>query len=310
MATTIIFASLSFFGIWKLYLVFVNEFPDLKKELAISFLFIPSVFFWGSGLLKDTFTLSALGYIVWSLYNFFILKKDILKSVFALILATFVILSIKPYILVGLLPAIIVWLIKIMMNKIRGAVLKAAAVPILILFGVGFGYLFMLMLGEALQEYKLDSILDKAVVNQRDLKSDYHKGNAFDIGEFDASVGSVLSKFPIATFSAIYRPMIIETNNLVMFISGIENLLILIFTIRILIKVKVFGLFRYVFKNELLAFSFVFAILFAFSVGLSTSNFGSLVRYKIPCIPFFVASLYIISHLKEKNEMENLTNTN
>lgn len=310
LATTIIFASLSFFGIWKLYLVFVNEFPSLKKELAISFLFIPSVFFWGSGLLKDTFTLSALGYIVWSLYNFLVLKKDLLKSVIALILSSIVILSIKPYILVGLLPAIIIWLIIIMMKKIKGAVLKTAAVPLLVIFGFGFGYLFMIMLGEALQEYKLDSILDKAVVNQRDLKSDYHKGNAFDIGEFDASVGSVLSKFPIATFSAIFRPLIIETNNLVMFISGIENLFVLIFTLRVLIKVKFLGIFRYVFKHELLAFSFMFAILFAFSVGLSTSNFGSLVRYKIPCIPFFVASLYIITYLKEKSEKESLDISN
>jgi hypothetical protein len=309
LATTIIFATLSFFGIWKLYLVFVNEFPNLQKELAISFLFIPSVFFWGSGLLKDTFTLSALGYIVWCLYNFLVLKKDILKSIIIIVLATIVILSIKPYILVGLLPAIIVWLIKRGMSRIKGAVLKAAAVPLLIICGFGIGYLFMVALGESLHEYKLDSILDKAVVNQRDLKSDYHKGNAFDIGEFDASVGSVLSKLPIAIFSAIFRPMIIETNNLVMFISGIENLLILIFTIRVLIRVKVFGLFRYIFKNELLAFSFVFAILFAFSVGLSTSNFGSLVRYKIPCIPFFVASLYIIYHLKVESEKEDYSSS-
>jgi hypothetical protein len=34
-------------------------------------------------------------------------------------------------------------------------------------------------------------------------------------------------------------------------------------------------------------------LFFAFAVGLSTSNFGSLVRYKIPAIPFFVASLMI-----------------
>lgn len=304
LATTILCATLSFFGVWKLYLVFVNEFPDLKKELAIAFLFIPSVFFWGSGLLKDTFTISALGYIVWCLYNFIKLKKDLLKSFIILILATIVILSIKPYILVGLLPAVIIWLIKVNLNKIRGAMLRTAAVPLLVIFGLGLGYLFMLSLGEALAEYKLDSILDKAVVNQRDLKSDYHKGNAFDIGEFEPTASGILSKFPIATFSAIYRPLIIESNNTVMFMSGIENLLILIFSIRVLMKVKFFGIFRFVFKNELLTFSFFFSILFAYSVGLSTSNFGSLVRYKIPCMPFFVASLYIINYLKEKENAE------
>ena len=45
----------------------------------------------------------------------------------------------------------------------------------------------------------------------------------------------------------------------------------------------------------LLLFSFVFAIFFAFGVGLSTSNFGALVRYKIPCIPFYLSSLWLVS---------------
>ena len=66
-----------------------------------------------------------------------------------------------------------------------------------------------------------------------------------------------------------------------------------------------------IFQNHLLTFSFFFSILFAYSVGLTTSNFGALVRYKIPCIPFFIATLFIMKHLKKKelekdeNEFEN-----
>jgi hypothetical protein len=37
-----------------------------------------------------------------------------------------------------------------------------------------------------------------------------------------------------------------------------------------------------------------FALLFAVFVGTSTFNFGSLARYKIPCLPFFMAALSII----------------
>jgi hypothetical protein len=43
-------------------------------------------------------------------------------------------------------------------------------------------------------------------------------------------------------------------------------------------------------------FCFSFAIFFAFSVGLTTSNFGSLVRYKIPATPFFMAALFIVRY--------------
>lgn len=300
LVTSVLCASLSFVGIWKLYLVFIDEFPELKKEMAISFLFVPSVFFWGSGLLKDTFTFAALGFFIWGFYFLVIKREKKISALISIALSGFVIISIKPYILVGLMPAIIIWFILRLMKRIRGEMLKTAIVPLMLVLGIGFGYLFMVVLGEALAEYKIDTILEKAVVNQKDLKSDYHKGNAFNIGEFEADPISILKKFPIATFSAIYRPLIVESNNLVMFLSGVENLIILIFSIRILFMLRFVGIFRMIFKNHLLAFSFFFSILFAYSVGLTTSNFGALVRYKIPCIPFFIATLYILQHLRRK----------
>jgi len=305
LTTTIVCAALSFIGVWKLYTVFVSEFPELRKEMAISFLFIPSVFFWGSGLLKDTFTLAALGFFIWGVYNNLISGKNLIRGFITMIISGYVIISIKPYILVGLVPAVIVWIVHRLAGRIKGGIMRTAAVPLLIVFGILFGYAFMVIMGDALQEYKLDTILEKAVVNQKDLKSDYHKGNAFDIGEFDPTVEGITGKFPIATFSAIYRPMIFEVNNVVMLFASIENLIILIFTLRVLIYVRFFRFFKYLAQNHLLFFSFCFSILFAFSVGLSTSNFGSLVRYKIPCIPFFVATLYIVRHLHSKYRENN-----
>ena len=52
----------------------------------------------------------------------------------------------------------------------------------------------------------------------------------------------------------------------------------------------------------MILFSFVFAIFFAFAVGLTTSNFGSLVRYKIPSLPFFLASLYMIRYNRDREK--------
>ena len=50
LGATIMIAWLSFEGIWRLYKVFVYEFPMLTREMAVAVLFIPSVFFWGSGI--------------------------------------------------------------------------------------------------------------------------------------------------------------------------------------------------------------------------------------------------------------------
>ena len=40
----------------------------------------------------------------------------------------------------------------------------------------------------------------------------------------------------------------------------------------------------------------MFSLFLAFAIGISTSNFGSLVRYKIPVMPFYIASLFIINY--------------
>ena len=298
--TTILCSAFSFIGIWKLFRVFAQEFPAIQKEMAISFLFVPSVFFWGSGLLKDTFTFAALGFFISGAYNTLIANKRVFRGLFTMLISGFVIISIKPYILVGLVPSMILWIIVKYIKKIEVATLRSISLPLLLVLGVAFGYAFLQIMGDSLQEYKLDSFLDKAAVNQKDLKSDYHKGNSFDIGEFEPTIQGISSKFFIATFSAIYRPMIFEVNNAVMFLASIENLLILILTFRVLWYIRLFRFFKYIKSHHLLVFAFSFSILFAFFIGLSTSNFGALVRYKIPCMPFYIASLYIIRYLHSK----------
>jgi hypothetical protein len=88
-----------------------------------------------------------------------------------------------------------------------------------------------------------------------------------------------------------------------MFISSIENAFILLFCIYLLIRLKVYRFFGLVSSHPLLLFSFIFSIFFAFSVGVSVSNFGTLVRLKIPCIPFFLSSLVILNYmLRQKDE--------
>ena len=64
---------------------------------------------------------------------------------------------------------------------------------------------------------------------------------------------------------------------------------------------RVVGIFRYLAKNHLLVFALIFSLFFAFSVGISTSNFGSLVRYRIPVLPFYVGSLFILEYYRKQD---------
>lgn len=301
-AATILLAWVSFFGVWKLYRVFADSFPELKYELAIAVFFMPSVFFWGSGILKDTITFSAIGYFVTSFNKIFIQRKSILSNLIIIIVASSIIISIKPYILLGMLPGCLLWIVMGYSEKVSGAMKKALIIPIFFLFIFGFGYLMIFLMQGSLGEYSSDNLVYKAVETQKDLKSDYYLGNSFDIGEYEPTLFGILKKAPIAIFTCIFRPSLFEANNIVMFVSAIENTFIFFITLRMLIRVRVFGFFKYALRNALLTFSLIFTLFFAFSVGFSTSNFGSLVRYKIPIIPFFIASVYIIDYFAKRDK--------
>jgi hypothetical protein len=85
-----------------------------------------------------------------------------------------------------------------------------------------------------------------------------------------------------------------------MLVSAIENTYILLLTLKILLSVSFLKIVNAVRNNPLVVFSLLFSIFFSFSVGLTTANFGSLVRYRIPSFPFYLGALLMIQHLTKK----------
>jgi hypothetical protein len=295
--STLIFALISYNGMWKLYNVFISEFPDLKKEMAYAILFIPSVFFWGSGIMKDTVTMTCVGYYTYSFYQVMIRGNRKYGNIITMLISTYLILMIKPYIVFALLPGSIIWYVNKHTGDMKNVVIKTLLGPFFLIIATIGGYFLLINMGGVLGTYAVDQVLEKAVVTNQDLKADYYGGNSFDIGDFEPTVPSMLAKAPAAINAAIFRPYLWESNNIVMVMSGIECFIFLLLTIRVIIKTRIIGIFTMMSKHHLLTFSLIFSLFFAFSVGISTSNFGSLVRYRIPVLPFFIASLFIIEHL-------------
>ncbi|MBA2613913.1 MAG: hypothetical protein H0U95_18265 [Bacteroidetes bacterium] len=298
-ATTVLLSSFSFIGLWKLYEVFVDHFPNLSRQFAIAIFFIPSVFFWGSGILKDTYTLSAIGFYIYGLYKFQILKQRKLKYLLLILGSIVIFVYIKPYYFFALLPGSLIWIFFQKITKIQNPILRIMIVPILLSTTIILVIGGLQVFGQYLGEYSLDYILLKAVKTQQDLIRVEYGGNSYNIGIFEPTLTGIISKLPAALNMAFFRPYIWDTRNAVMLLSGLENLFMLGFSLYILIKVKFSTLIKSLFSNPLLIFSFLFALFFAFSIGLTTANYGALVRLKIPCIPFYLCSLFILYYLNK-----------
>ena len=295
-ATAILFAAISFSGLWALYHVFFRMFPQLHLQLAIAIFFIPSVFFWGSGILKDTITMGALGWATHSIYYVFIAKRHVLVSSFILLAALFTIYTIKIYILLCFLPAAILWISYLRMASVRNIVFKIFLAPVVLCFAGLGGYYTIVKVAEDNPRYNIENISETArvtaewihFVSQRD------QGSAYTLGDFDYSPAGMARKFPLAVWVTLYRPYLWESHNIVMLLSALESFALLIFTIYVVYAVGLRKSVSNVFSIPILTFCFIFSIIFAFAVGLTTYNFGTLVRYKIPLYPYFVTGLFIL----------------
>ncbi len=294
---------ITYAGIWRLFLLFNYLFRDMEKELAIALLFVPSVVFWGSGILKDTVSLACVGLYTAHLYSMVVQNKYSISNFLFISLSMFLLWSIKPYILFALLPGSIIWIVGEQLHKISNSTLRTIMAPVLYSLAVFLGFTLLSQFGDLLGDYSPDKVFDKALVSNLDQKQGYYQGNSFDIGSFDPSAQGVLSKAHLAIFATLFRPMIQEANNPLMLLSGLENAYMLGLTLLLLLKLKFFGFFVYLRNNPLLLFSFLFAIFFSFSVGIATSNFGTLVRIRIPGVPFFVATVFVIKKLYERRRL-------
>lgn len=302
LVASVILSWLSFFGLWRLFMMLRRYYPFMEKWLAYSVLFLPSVLFWSSGILKDTLTFTAVCWFIVSFDGLFIRKQKRVRNLIVLLLAVYLMFSVKPYILMCLLPGAIVWGLYTSILKLRSKIIRYAFIPFIYLTSFGIGYVVLNSFGDRLGKFSINKMLLTASITQKDLKQDYYQGSSFDIGEFDPTLSGVSGKVPAALVVGLYRPFIWEARNVVMLISGFENLVYLFLSLlllfRLIVDVRFF--FKVLLNNPLLIFLVSYTIFFSVLVGLSTSNFGALVRFKIPFMPAFVTFIVVLNFFLSK----------
>lgn len=304
-ATCFLLSYLCFQGLWRLYRLFVNRFPELNNGLFYTVLVIPSVIFWTGGISKEVYIICALGYAVFAINSMFVDGRKRLVNGMILVLCLYLFISIKPYVFVALFPGVIIWLAFERIVRIRNQVVKIAMVPLVMIasFALALGIWF----GASgfLGEYaSIDAMLEKALVTQQDLQHDRYDGNSFDIGAFEPTAEGALKKFPQASIAGLFRPFLFEANNIVMLLSGVENLVLLLFTILSLFRSR--RSVQLMLNNGFLWMAVIFCVIFAFAVGLSTSNFGALVRFKVPLLPMYLGLVYILSRRSQSLSSQDL----
>ena len=296
MIISLFFGLFSFAGQWKLFQVF-NDYNKGKnlQLLAYAVLYSPSIWFWGSGLMKDSICLGATGFIISIFYNSFAKKQISIAGWLMLPVLIYMTAEIKSYIPLILLISLIITLFLKYVFLLKNTLARIGMITLFILTVVFLTAFLNIsnQVNDLVQESY--SQIQSYQKNYESVQSSDESSMAgFELKNLDASLSSLLLKSPGVVFTCLFRPFLWESKKIIIFLTALESTLLLLFTLFLLIKTRFIGFFRIVFSNQLILFSFIVSILFALIIGFTTFNFGTMTRYKIILLPFYYFMLVSI----------------
>jgi hypothetical protein len=305
------FSMIAYSGVWRLYKFFYAHYPHLHKKLAIAIIYLPTLIFWSSGVLKDPICICMLGWLTYSLYYLLKKKQSLVKNIIIVIVSTYILYIVKMYIIICYLPFYFLYLILINIKLLKNKISKflfILALCSLIIFG-----LFALSENEAFKELLGSFAIDKITESVKTQQSNFINmadgaESSFSLGiEYDGSFSSFLKMTPAAIVATFFRPFLWESKKISTLLSSVESLALMLLTLYVFLRAGPLKFFKTIFTNPMVFFCFFYSIVFAIFVGATTLNFGTLVRYKIPCMPFYIIAIFLIleSIPKKKSEMEN-----
>jgi hypothetical protein len=275
------FSLLSFFASWKLSNTLIHYYPSKETSIIASFLILPSVVFWSSGIVKESIALATLYYILHVFLLFYKESKITWYRIGLLLVGTWLLFTLKYYYVAVLMPVLITTLLhqKLCERVKTGSLWLEFSLWVFIFAGLSLG------VTQLHPNFYLDRFLSVLYTNYQDFIGFSQAGDVMVFPSFQKTWGSVILLSPWAFFSGIFRPFLWESTNLFQVIASIENLILLLLTITALPSLRMLS--KQSDRMLLLA-----ALVYCFTLGtfltLSTPNFGTLIRYRVGFLPIVV----------------------
>jgi len=306
---TLFFSMISFSGVWKLYRFFYEQYPHLHKQLAIAIIYLPNFVFWSSGVLKDPLCTGMLGWFTYAGYKLFIKKEAPLKNFMILLLSATVLGIVKGYILFSYLPFFFLFVFLTWLKSIRQVFLRMLMMFFIGIVAIVGVFLAQSKLQDEMQEMALSKLAESVQTTQENFGriADLAE-SSFSLGvEFDGTPAGILKIAPAGIVASLYRPFLWESKGVASLLSAMESLAVMLFTLYVLLRAGPFTFLGGIIKDPMIMYCLLYALVFALFVGVTTLNFGTLVRYKIPCMPFYlIALMLILERHKQKKALKKL----
>ncbi|MFC2110942.1 hypothetical protein ACFLQ5_00665 [Bacteroidota bacterium] len=290
---TIFICFISLLGLTAIFKFFYPLLQNKRWELFFIVFLIPSVVFWGSGVLKEGLLLFGIGFFIYY-FKILISKKSIVKSVIWIVFSIYLIIITKFFVAALLIPLIIGYFWTIKPNRKFVELKYLLIIVFFLLCGLNLHYVS--------PKYDFLELISRKQTNFISLAIENQSGSLITTKAIEPDIWSFTKAVPLAFFNSIFRPHIFEANSVLMKFNAIENLFVLVSIILALIFSKIKGIDKSSFY-----FAICFAI-FAFIIIGFTPVAGAIVRYKIIALPFLLISLLMIFDKEKFIQRFSITN--
>lgn len=290
--TSLYFSLISFLCFWYGTKVFSSFYPQLKWISAACFLFIPSIVFWSSGIIKDSLASASLIIAVVSSFKIYKKNKIQLLDILLILVSAFILLKIKHYLLIAFILFAGV-LFTLMLFRKLSSLWRFASLIVIVAASFTTQFIHPYL--------EIDRIPWTLYQNNQAILEKSDSEDELNIELENETWQEVLSNVPKALHAGLFRPSLYDTTPIWGWIHRIENLMLTILIIMSLIlslKMK-----PHIDWSLFLA-SLIGILLLAIMLPLSTPNFGTLVRYKNAYMPylFLISSILPYRYLTSKTE--------
>lgn len=267
-----VFASfVSLIGLVALYRAFEPHAGGLRRGLALNLLLWPSVLFWGSGVLKECLLLAGLGLTCWGVMGRW--QPGGWQRWCALAAGVVLMLAVKLYVFACLVPPLAAWAwCAAAPGRAWAKFLAVHAAFMAAAFAIGAAWpaydpLYLL----ALKQHDFIG-----------LAATVPTGSYLPVEKLLPTAASFIQQLPRALFTAFLSPFAVLANGPLAWAGAAESAL--------LIAVPITGIAlrrgRKALDLPALLLALHAVLLLALVIGYTVPIVGSLVRYRVPMLPF------------------------
>jgi len=284
---TLLFNMLGFVGLVAILKAVKPYFAGNVKWLYIPLFLLPSVVFWGSGMLKEQLMLTFIGFYI--LLHNRVVVKHIAISWIIMVVLFLAVYSIKPSVAACLLLATF-FLPGFQVYKPKRLIALGITVVVLLIAAIALNL-----------PTKVANMLLTKHAEYAALAISENAGSALYTSVQGAGVSAVIKLIPTALTNAIARPFLWSHNKVFQLAFALDNTAFLLLIIFLLFRAFQFPKGE---KRLLMLFCLTFAITNYLIIGLTIPVMGAIVHYRIIAAPFLLLAVLLcvdLNAVKAKN---------